>query len=101
MIRAPNRTDARSAGFTGREKMQSTEDPGLRKATNNKTPMTPPEKKPILTARALRLTTSQPCRADHPTVRATALTYLIFERPDLDVAARFLTDFGLRVAARQ
>jgi catechol 2,3-dioxygenase-like lactoylglutathione lyase family enzyme len=48
----------------------------------------------------MRLTTEQPNRHPCPTTRATALAYLIFERPDLDKAERFLTDFGLRRAER-
>ena len=49
----------------------------------------------------MKLTTPQPARHPAPTTRATALAYLIFERPDLDRAERFLRDFGLRVAARE
>jgi catechol 2,3-dioxygenase-like lactoylglutathione lyase family enzyme len=75
--------------------MANIQAPGTQSATNSAS------KKPLLTAKALRLTTKQPCRAEYPTVRATELTYLIFERPDLDLTARFLADFGLRVAARQ
>jgi catechol 2,3-dioxygenase-like lactoylglutathione lyase family enzyme len=48
----------------------------------------------------MQLTTEQPARHPSPTTRATALAYLIFERPDLDKAERFLTDFGLRRSAR-
>jgi len=48
----------------------------------------------------LRLVTAQPARHPQPTVRAQSLTHLIFERPDLDRAHRFLTDFGLQVAER-
>lgn len=44
-----------------------------------------------------RLSTRQPARHPAPTVKAQRLTHLIFERPDLDKAARFLTDFGLTV----
>lgn len=47
-----------------------------------------------------RLTTTQPARHSEPTVRARALTYLVFERPDLERAERFLTDFGLRQVSR-
>ncbi|MBZ4415509.1 2,4,5-trihydroxytoluene oxygenase [Myxococcus sp. RHSTA-1-4] len=39
-------------------------------------------------------------RHPHPTVKAQSLAWLMFERPDLDRTERFLTDFGLRVAAR-
>ncbi|MEQ8232293.1 MAG: VOC family protein [Gammaproteobacteria bacterium] len=46
------------------------------------------------------LTTPQPSRHPHPTVRASALAYLIFERPDLGLAARYLDDFGLVEVAR-
>jgi len=44
----------------------------------------------------MKLSTAQPARHPNPTTRASALSYLIFERPDLVVAERFLTDFGLR-----
>lgn len=47
-----------------------------------------------------QLLTPQPARHPSPTVKATALAHLIFERPDLDEAERFLVDFGLAVAAR-
>ena len=53
-----------------------------------------------LTAKALRLTTPHPARHPNPTTKATALAYLIFDRPDLDLAAKFLTDFGLRVVTK-
>ena len=43
-----------------------------------------PAPRPALTARSLRLTTKQPARDPNPATKATALTYLIFERPDLD-----------------
>lgn len=49
----------------------------------------------------LRLTTPQPARHPRPLARATALAHLVFERPDLDLAVRFLQDFGLVVAARE
>ncbi|WP_342246485.1 VOC family protein [Pseudomonas sp. OTU5201] len=45
-----------------------------------------------------RLATPQPARHPAPTVKAQRLAHLIFERPDLDEAARFLTDFGLVVS---
>lgn len=48
----------------------------------------------------VKLTTPQPARHAAPTVKAKKLAYLIFERPNLDKAERFLTDFGLRVAKR-
>ncbi|HBP4632898.1 TPA: glyoxalase [Pseudomonas aeruginosa] len=55
-----------------------------------------------MTSRTLQptLATRQPARHPRPTVKAQALAHLIFERPDLDIAERFLTDFGLRVARR-
>jgi catechol 2,3-dioxygenase-like lactoylglutathione lyase family enzyme len=49
---------------------------------------------------APRLNAAQPARHPDPTVRAQALAYLMFERPDLDRAHRFLVDFGLSVAQR-
>jgi hypothetical protein len=45
-----------------------------------------------------RLATPHPARHPQPTVKAQVLTHLIFQRPDLNEAARFLTDFGLSVA---
>ncbi|EJL07118.1 VOC family protein [Pseudomonas chlororaphis] len=42
-----------------------------------------------------QLATPQPARHPQPTVKAQGLTHLIFQRPDLNEAARFLTDFGL------
>ena len=47
-----------------------------------------------------QLLTPQPARHPHPTVKATALAHLTFERPDLALAERFLTDFGLKVCSR-
>ncbi|WP_191488774.1 VOC family protein [Pseudomonas sp. FEN] len=47
---------------------------------------------------ALRLNTPHPTRHPSPRVKAQRLTHLIFERPDLDEAARFLSDFGLSVS---
>ncbi len=44
-----------------------------------------------------QLKAAQPTRHPAPTVKAQRLAHLIFERPDLDEAARFLTDFGLVV----
>jgi catechol 2,3-dioxygenase-like lactoylglutathione lyase family enzyme len=41
------------------------------------------------------LKTPQPSRHPRPTVKACRLAHLIFERPDLELAERFLTDFGL------
>jgi len=51
-------------------------------------------------AKSLRLTTPQPARNPDPTAKAASLAYMIFERPDLDLAEKFLVDFGLRVAHR-
>lgn len=48
----------------------------------------------------ISLTTAQPARAAAPTVKATGLAHLIFERPDLDQAMRFLGDFGLSFQSR-
>ncbi len=50
---------------------------------------------------AVQLLTPQPARHEAPTAKATSLAYLIFERPDLPLAERFLTDFGLEVASRR
>jgi catechol 2,3-dioxygenase-like lactoylglutathione lyase family enzyme len=47
-----------------------------------------------------QLTTPHPSRHPSPTARATSLAYLVFERPDLQRAEDFLSDFGLRVARR-
>lgn len=46
------------------------------------------------------LRTLQPSRHPSPTVRACGLIYLVFERPDLDLAARFLGEFGLVEVSR-
>ncbi len=46
----------------------------------------------------MKLATPQPARHPSPTTKATALAYLMFDRPDLDRAEQFLTDFGLRTA---
>lgn len=46
------------------------------------------------------LTTPQPARHPAPTVKASKLAYLLFERPDLDKAERFLNDFGLHTVSR-
>ncbi|MGF6260836.1 catechol 2,3-dioxygenase-like lactoylglutathione lyase family enzyme [Paraburkholderia youngii] len=48
----------------------------------------------------MKLTTAQPARHPHPTAKATALAYLVFERPDLEQAERFLNNFGLRTVSR-
>ncbi len=47
-----------------------------------------------------QLLTPRPARHANPTVKATALAHLIFERPDLATAERFLTDFGLKPCAK-
>lgn len=47
-----------------------------------------------------QLATNLPARHPEPTTKATALTHLIFDRPDLDRAERFLCDFGLTVCDR-
>ncbi|MCW5892615.1 MAG: VOC family protein [bacterium] len=46
------------------------------------------------------LATAQPARHPDPTVRARALAWVAFTRPDLAQAERFLVDFGLRVVTR-
>jgi len=46
------------------------------------------------------LTTAQPARHPSPTVKATSLAYIAFERPDIERADAFLTDFGLVLAER-
>jgi catechol 2,3-dioxygenase-like lactoylglutathione lyase family enzyme len=48
----------------------------------------------------MKLTTPQPARHPNPTTKAVALAYLLFDRPDLDRAERFLTDFGLLTVTR-
>jgi len=48
----------------------------------------------------LQLSTPQPSRHPAPTAKASALAHLVFERPDLDRAEDFLTDFGLALAKR-
>ncbi|WP_026229711.1 2,4,5-trihydroxytoluene oxygenase [Trinickia symbiotica] len=48
----------------------------------------------------MQLLTAQPARHPSPTTKATSLAHLIFERPDLKQAERFLVDFGLSVASR-
>jgi catechol 2,3-dioxygenase-like lactoylglutathione lyase family enzyme len=47
----------------------------------------------------MHLTTSQPARCPNPTTRASALAYVIFDRPDLAKAEEYLIDFGLRRVA--
>ena len=46
------------------------------------------------------LSTAQPSRHSRPIAKASSLAHLIFERPDLELAERFLTDFGLVVVQR-
>ena len=46
------------------------------------------------------LKTPQPAHHSRPVVRAASLAHLIFERPDLELAERFLTDFGLVVVQK-
>jgi catechol 2,3-dioxygenase-like lactoylglutathione lyase family enzyme len=41
-----------------------------------------------------------PVRDPNPTVKAQSLAALVFERPDLDAAERFLVDFGFAIAER-
>ena len=48
----------------------------------------------------MKLTTVQPSRHPDPTTKASALAYLIFDRPDLEKAEQFLNDFGLRTVSR-
>src|SRR5688500_17227204 len=48
----------------------------------------------------MQMSTQQPARHPAPTVKALRLAFLIFERPDLDRATRFLVDFGLQVWLR-
>jgi catechol 2,3-dioxygenase-like lactoylglutathione lyase family enzyme len=48
----------------------------------------------------MKLTAAQPARHPSPTTKASALLHLIFERPDLDRAEQYLTDFGLRPVER-
>ena len=44
----------------------------------------------------MRLATAEPTRHTNPTVKAAALAYAIFDRPDLKKAEEYLIDFGLR-----
>jgi catechol 2,3-dioxygenase-like lactoylglutathione lyase family enzyme len=74
--------------------MANSQAPGAQAAANSAS------KKSILTAKALRLTTPQPARNPSPTTKATSLAYMIFERPDLDLAEKFLLDFGLRTVQK-
>jgi len=47
------------------------------------------------------VTTPIPARHPQPTVKALSLAALVFERPDLDAAERFVGDFGLAVVERR
>lgn len=49
----------------------------------------------------MKLSTPQPARNPGPTAKASGLAYLIFERPSLGDATRYLTDFGLRFVSRR
>lgn len=49
---------------------------------------------------AVQLKTPEPRRHARPTAKAQSLAYLLFERPDLDQAERFLNDFGLRTVSK-
>lgn len=48
----------------------------------------------------ISLATPQPSRCPDPTAKAIELAHLSFERPTLEEAERFLTDFGLHVTHR-
>nr|WP_100548295.1 MULTISPECIES: VOC family protein [unclassified Pseudomonas] len=54
-----------------------------------------------MSRRPTLLATDQPARHPCPTVKATGLAHLIFERPDLGSAEQFLSDFGLTVSHRE
>ena len=47
----------------------------------------------------MKMTTVQPARHPNPTTKASALAYLIFDRPDLEKAEQFLADFGLQAVS--
>ena len=47
----------------------------------------------------MHLATTEPTRHENPTVKAAALAYVIFERPDLKKAEEYLIDFGLRTVS--
>lgn len=49
----------------------------------------------------MKISTPQPARHPRPTAKATGLAYLVFERPVLGDALRYLTDFGLRFVTRR
>ena len=49
---------------------------------------------------SIELRTPEPARHAAPTVKATSLAHLVFERPDLDRTQAFLEDFGLVSAGR-
>jgi catechol 2,3-dioxygenase-like lactoylglutathione lyase family enzyme len=48
-----------------------------------------------------QLNTAQPCRHSKPTAKAISMAYLLFERPDLEEAERFLNDFGLHTVQKE
>src|ERR1700682_115971 len=48
----------------------------------------------------MKLTTAQPARHPDPTTKASAVAYLVFDRPDLEKAEQFLNDFGLQTVSR-
>lgn len=54
----------------------------------------------LLTAKLVRLATPHPSRNPAPITKANALAYLMFDRPNLARAEKFLKDFGLRVVSR-
>jgi catechol 2,3-dioxygenase-like lactoylglutathione lyase family enzyme len=47
-----------------------------------------------------QLRTHEPVRHPQPSAKASALSHVAFERPDLEQAERFLRDFGLQVSGR-
>ncbi|MFM0514006.1 hypothetical protein P0D80_41535, partial [Paraburkholderia sp. RL17-373-BIF-A] len=57
---------------------------GARRLSKPNTPFEPFDFRP-----AMKLTTAQPARHPTPTTKASALTYLIFDRPDLGKAEQF------------
>lgn len=47
-----------------------------------------------------QLLTLQPAHHPNPTVKAAALAHLVFERPDLALAERILSDFSLKPCSK-
>jgi catechol 2,3-dioxygenase-like lactoylglutathione lyase family enzyme len=47
----------------------------------------------------ISLATEHPARHPNPTAKASALAYVIFDRPDLAKAEKYLIDFGLRTVS--